>query len=223
MARSPWLWALLQVPREHAALWPSSSFPSGNSFTVGSRDLLVQGFPVPCTQLPEKAMATHSSTLAWKIPWRAEPGRVQSMGLWTVGHDWATSHSCIGEGNGNPLQCSCLENPRDGEAWWAAIYKVTQSQTRLKWLSSSSTPLHCPERRHLRKKKQTKTTHSTLRPPALEQQVHGISTWGLSVPFPFSLTERYSVLSHWGSSPQFLYISWEHTLQFSHWNKNIMC
>ena len=135
------------------------------------------------------------------------------------------SLSCIGEGNGNPLQCSCLENPRDGEAWWAAIYKVTQSQTRLKWLSSSSTPLHCPERRHLRKKKKKKkkTTHSTLRPPALEQQVHGISTWGLSVPFPFSLTERYSVLSHWGSSPQFLYISWEHTLQFSHWNKNIMC
>ena len=46
--------------------------------------------------------------------------------------------SCIGEGNGNPLQCSCLENPRDGEAWWAAVYGVTQSQTRLKWLSSSS-------------------------------------------------------------------------------------
>ena len=43
-----------------------------------------------------------------------------------------------GEGNGNLLQCSCLENPRDGRAWWAAIYGVTQSQTRLKWLSSSS-------------------------------------------------------------------------------------
>ena len=43
---------------------------------------------------------------------------------------------CIGEGNGNPLQCSCLENPRDGGAWWAAIYRVTQSRTRLKWLSS---------------------------------------------------------------------------------------
>ena len=46
---------------------------------------------------------------------------------------------CIGEGNGNPLQCSCLENPRDRGAWWAAIYGVTQSQTRLKRLSSSST------------------------------------------------------------------------------------
>ena len=48
------------------------------------------------------------------------------------------SLSCIGEGNGNPLQCSCLENPRDGGAWWAAIYGVAQSRTQLKWLSSSS-------------------------------------------------------------------------------------
>ena len=48
------------------------------------------------------------------------------------------SLSCIGEGNGNPLQCSCLENPRDDGAWWAAIYGVAQSQTRLKRLSSSS-------------------------------------------------------------------------------------
>ena len=46
--------------------------------------------------------------------------------------------SCIGEGNGNPLQCSCLENPRDRGAWWAAVYGVAQSRTRLKWLSSSS-------------------------------------------------------------------------------------
>ena len=45
------------------------------------------------------------------------------------------SLSCIGEGNGNPLQCSCLENPRDGGAWWAAIYEVAQSRTRLKRLS----------------------------------------------------------------------------------------
>ena len=46
--------------------------------------------------------------------------------------------SVFGEGNGNPLQCSCLENPRDGGAWWAAICGVAQSRTRLKWLSSSS-------------------------------------------------------------------------------------
>ena len=48
------------------------------------------------------------------------------------------SLSCIGEGNGNPLQCSCLENPRDGGAWWAAVFGVAQSWTRLKWRSSSS-------------------------------------------------------------------------------------
>ena len=48
------------------------------------------------------------------------------------------SLSCIGEGNGNPLQCSCLENPRDRGAWWAAVYGVAQSRTRLKRLSSSS-------------------------------------------------------------------------------------
>ena len=51
------------------------------------------------------------------------------------------SLSCTGEGNGNPLQCSCLENPRDGGAWWAAFYGVAQSQTRLKRLSSRSSSL----------------------------------------------------------------------------------
>ena len=82
----------------------------------------------------------HTSTLAWKIPWTEEPGRLKSMGSIRVGHDWATSLSlsCIGGGNGNPLQCSCLENPRDGGAWWAAVYGVAQSGTRLKRLSSSS-------------------------------------------------------------------------------------
>ena len=75
---------------------------------------------------------THSSVLAWKIPWTEEPGGLQSMGSLRVGRDWATSLSCIGEGNGNPLQCSCLENPRDGAAWWATVYGVAQSQTRLK-------------------------------------------------------------------------------------------
>ena len=53
-------------------------------------------------------------------------------------NDVSFSLSCIGEGNGNPFQCSCLENPRDGGAWWAAIYGVTQNWTRLKRLSSSS-------------------------------------------------------------------------------------
>ena len=91
----------------------------------------------------EKAMAPHSSTLAWKIPWTEEPGGLQSVGSLRVRHDWATSLSlsCIGEGNGNPFQCSCLENPRNGGAWWAAVYGVTQSQTRLKRRSSSSSSM----------------------------------------------------------------------------------
>ena len=81
-------------------------------------------------------MATHSSTLAWKIPWTEEPGRLQSMG-WleldtTERLHFHSSLSCSGEGNGNPLKCSCLENPRDGGALWAAVFGVTQSQTRLK-------------------------------------------------------------------------------------------
>ena len=85
-------------------------------------------------------MAPHSSTPAWKIPWMEEPGGLQSMGSLRVRHYWATSVSlsCIGEGNGNPLRCSCLEDPRDRGAWWAAVYGVAQSQTWLKQLSSSN-------------------------------------------------------------------------------------
>ena len=85
----------------------------------------------------EKAMAPHSSTFAWKIPWTEEPGRLQSMGSLRVSHNWPTSLSWIGEGNGNPLQCSYLENPRDGGASWAAVYGVAQSRTQLKRLSSN--------------------------------------------------------------------------------------
>ena len=133
-------------------------------------------------------MAPHSSTLAWKIPWMEEPGRLQSMGSLRVGHNWTTSlwlftfmhwrrkwqptpaflpgesqgqgslvachlwgrtesdtteqlhfHFallCSWEGNGNPLQCSCLENPRDRGAWWPAM--GSQSRTRMKQLSSNS-------------------------------------------------------------------------------------
>ena len=77
-------------------------------------------------------MATHSSTLAWKIPWTEEPGRLQKR------LHFHFSLSCIGEGNGNPLQHSCLENPRGRGACWAAVYGVTQSWTQLKRLSSSS-------------------------------------------------------------------------------------
>ena len=94
----------------------------------------------PTSNTPEKVMAPHSSTLAWKIhgqrslvsysPWGCEESDT------TERLHFHFSLSCIGEGNGNPLQCSCLENPR--EAWWAAIYGISQSRTRLKQLSSSN-------------------------------------------------------------------------------------
>ena len=86
-------------------------------------------------------MALHSSTIAWKIPWMEEPGSLQSMGCeesdMTERLHFDFSLSCVGEGNGNPLQYSCFDNPRDGGAWWAAVYGVAQSRTRLKRLSSS--------------------------------------------------------------------------------------
>ena len=100
-------------------------------------------------------MAPHSSTLAWKIPWTEEPGRLQSMGSLNVGQDWATSLSLFTfmhwRRKWQPLQCSCLENPRDGGAWWAAVSGVTQSRTRLKWLSIWSDP--CSEARGLQLEK----------------------------------------------------------------------
>ena len=68
----------------------------------------------------------------WSLVGAAVHGVVKSLTLRT-----SLSLSCIGEGNGNPLQCSCLENPRDGGAWWAAVYGVAQSWTRLKRFSSS--------------------------------------------------------------------------------------
>ena len=87
-------------------------------------------------------MAPHSSTLAWKIPWAEEPGRLHSMGSQRVGHNWATSLSLFTfmhwRRKWQPTPVFLLENPRDRGAWWAAVYGVAQSRTWLKWLSSSS-------------------------------------------------------------------------------------
>ena len=95
------------------------------------------------------------SSAIWRWQWHPTPvllpgqshGQRSLVGCSPRGHwesdttEWLHCHfslSCIGEGNGNPLQCSCLGNPRDRGAWWAAIYGVAQSQTRLKRLSRSS-------------------------------------------------------------------------------------
>ena len=82
------------------------------------------------------------TTLAWKIPWTEEPGGLQSMGSRGVGHNWTTSLSLFTfmhwRRKWQPTPVSCLENPRDRGAWWAAVYGVAQSRTRLMWLSSSS-------------------------------------------------------------------------------------
>ena len=141
------------TPCTHTSLVPGSgrSPGEGKGYPLqyfgleNSMDYIVHGVAKSWTWLsdfPEKAMAPHSRTLAWKIPRMEEPGRLQSMGSLeldtTERLHFHFSLSCIGEGNGNPLQCSCLENPRDGEAWLAAVYGVAQSRTRLRQLSSSS-------------------------------------------------------------------------------------
>ena len=100
-----------------------------NCHSLGERGRRRQWHPTPVL-LPGKSHGRRS--LVGCSPW----------GRWELDTtQWLHFHfslSCIGEGNGNPLQCSCLENPRDGGAWWAAVSGVTQSQTRLKRLSSNS-------------------------------------------------------------------------------------
>ena len=92
--------------------------------------------------------------------------------------EWLHFHfslSCVGEGNGNPLQCSCLENPRDGGAWWVAVYGVTQSRTRLKRLSSSS-------------------SSEVFMAQSLRHQHHSL-TWGLPAVLPSNTTHIWKSLS----------------------------
>ena len=117
-------------------------------FKFRSHPALSLGF-----RLAQKAMAPHSSTLAWRIPWTEGPGGLQSMGSrrsdMTEQLHFHFSLSCIGEGNGNPLQCFCLESPRDGRAWWAAVCGIAQSQTRLRRLSSSSSSSRYPHLDHV--------------------------------------------------------------------------
>ena len=125
----------------------------------------------------EKAMAPHSSTL---LPGKSH-GRRSLVGCspWGRSESDRTEQlhfhfllSCIGEGNGNPLQCSCLENPRDREAWWAAVYGVAQSRTRRKRLSSSSICIFIYNQSHMCKYTQTQIhTHIHINIPGLLQRL----------------------------------------------------
>ena len=141
-------------------------------------------------------MATHSRALAWKIPWTEEPGRLQSMGSGRQESDTTErlhSHfslSCIGEGNGNPLQRSCLENPRDGGPSWAAIYGVSQSWTQLTRLSSSSSSrCHLPTfpqsmNNHACFASQTRASWKTYQHPTCPRLLH--KPRFLHIPIPLS-------------------------------------
>ena len=102
-----------------------SFFPIKRSLNI----CILQRHPTPAL-LPGKSHGQRS--LEGCSPW----GRKESDT--TKRLPFHFSLSCIGEGNGNPLQCSCLENPREGGAWWAVVYGIAPSRTRLKQLSSSS-------------------------------------------------------------------------------------
>ena len=99
-------------------------------------------FWIPYSVHVEKAMAPHSSTLAWKIPWMEEAGGLQSMGSRRVGHDWATSLSLFTfmhwRRKWQPTPVFLPGESQGRGAWWAAVSGVAQSRTRLKRLSSSS-------------------------------------------------------------------------------------
>ena len=127
--------------------------PKGNS-QVDWRDggvLWQKGFSRKESSLEKKSISRKDWRKQWHptpvlLPGKSHgPRSLEGCSLWgRWGSDtteWLHFHfslSCIGEGNGNPLQCSCLENPKDRGAWGAAVYGVAQSWTRLKWLSSSS-------------------------------------------------------------------------------------
>ena len=114
------------------------------------------------------------------------------------------SLSCIGEGNGNPLQCSCLENPRDRGAWWAAISGVAKSRTRLKWLSSSSSMV------------QTRNTQSGVRTVYLPKREITRISYKILVDSLSKLSCHFPVVIHkmWSSLTTFTYGESDSTSSF---------
>ena len=130
----------------------------------------------------------------WRILVGCSPGGHEELDTTERLH-FHFSLSCFGEGNGNPLQCSCLENPRDGGPWWAAVYGVTQSQTRLKQLSSSSSSM-----------KETPFLPlevDALQVCPLDGSLKSWSAGVLSKPF---IPWRYS--RSWGFPPDCMVLSW---------------
>ena len=143
-------WTLLLLSHPLRTKWHLAIHHTLDNLLWTCRPVL--GTPhMPCNMLH----FPHPSTRRWRRQWHPTPvllpgkshrrrslvgcspwGRTESDT--TERLPFHFSLSCIGEGNGNPLQCSCLENPREGGAWWASVYGVTQSRTRLKWLAAAA-------------------------------------------------------------------------------------
>ena len=122
--------------------WEQKQFSQSKGNSVSRLSRRNPEFPACPTDLGP----TSSYSLAWKIPWMEKPGRLQSMGSLRVRHDCVTSLSLFTfmhwRRKWQPTPVFLPENPRDGRAWWAAVYGVAQSRTWLKWLSSSSSYNH---------------------------------------------------------------------------------
>ena len=112
----------------HRLLWKHHSFPKRSYFNASSQVVPLAGRWVGWLIL---SYFTNACFIQGRIP------NTDKINVDHIYHFFSTFCSYLGEGNGNPLQCSCLENPRDGGAWWTAIYGVAQSRTRLKRLNSS--------------------------------------------------------------------------------------
>ena len=146
----------------------------------------------------EKAMAPHSSTFAWKIPWMEKLGGLQSMGLLRVKHDWVTSPSLFTFMHWRrKWQLTPVFLPGESQGrgvWWAAVYGVAQSRTRLKWFSSSSSSSS-----HLiREGNGTPLQYSCLENPmdggAWWAAVHGVAkSWTQLSDFTFTFHFHFSL------------------------------
>ena len=117
-------------PRDSQESSPTPQFKSINSLALSLR------YSPTLTSIQEKAMATHSSTLPWKIPWKEEPGRLQAMGSLRVGHNRTTSLShfhfhVLEKEMATHSSVLALENPMDREAWQDTVHRVIKSQIQL--------------------------------------------------------------------------------------------